>query len=494
MQATTDIESEAGNPPLTRRQLWLLVAIAAGVFFAADDQTFVVTVLPSMIDSVGLGTSDFYQASWIINGYLLGYIAALPLMGRVADAYGRTRIYVLALAIFMLGSAFVALSNSLWFMVGARTFQAIGGGAVVPVAMAIVVVMLPPGRRVFGLGVMAAASEAGGLLGPIWGGGLEALIGWRGLFWINLPISAVIAVAVWRLSDDDRRERQIVDYAGGLLLAAALALLTLTLNDDPIEGRPLWQSLLMGAGVAALLAAFVWRESRAPAPMLPLAIFRRPGFALGNIATLLVGGALISVIIAVPLYTNVVLGGSALDGGLNLMRLTVMLPLGALAGGWLAGRYGYRFVTTAGLLSAAAGFLWMTAWDEGMSEFTLTAPLLLAGWGFGLVIAPLGAAVLDSAEESHKATASAVLTATRITGMLIATAVLVSHGLGRFYAKAALVPIDSPEYTEILRDLQVDTFGEVFIGAAIVCLVATIPAMLLPAPPERGLKWSGVWS
>ena len=145
---------------LQSRQTTLLVLLAAlGVFFAADDQTSVVAVLPKMIEGVGLPQDQFYRAAWIINGYILGYVVAMPLMGRVSDVFGHGRVFALSLVLFMAGSAWVALSQDLTMVSIARAVQAVGGGAVVPVAMAIVADTMPEGRRALGLGAMAAASE-----------------------------------------------------------------------------------------------------------------------------------------------------------------------------------------------------------------------------------------------------------------------------------------------------------------------------------------------
>ncbi|MDE2695382.1 MAG: MFS transporter, partial [Chloroflexota bacterium] len=166
----------------SRRSAWLLIAVAGGVFIAADDQTSVVTVLPALIPDIGLAVDDFFLASWVINGYLLGYIVALPIVGRIADARGHGRVYAASLGVFMLGSALVAAAPDFWWLVVARGLQAVGGGAVVPVAMAIVVAQMPPGRRALGLGAIAAASEGGALVGPLWGGLITELLGWRWMF------------------------------------------------------------------------------------------------------------------------------------------------------------------------------------------------------------------------------------------------------------------------------------------------------------------------
>ncbi|MDA1009913.1 MAG: MFS transporter, partial [Chloroflexi bacterium] len=167
-----------------RRPRALLFVVAAGVFVAADDQTSIVAVLPPLINDIGLTVNDFYRASWVVNGYLLGYLIALPIMGRVADVYGRARVFALALGVFMVGSTLVALSPSFTTLVLARALQAVGGGGVVPVAMAIVVSELPRERRLLGLGAIAAASEFGALIGPLWGGSIAEVWGWRLVFWI----------------------------------------------------------------------------------------------------------------------------------------------------------------------------------------------------------------------------------------------------------------------------------------------------------------------
>lgn len=231
-----------------RRDIWVVGLAGLGVFLAADDQTSVVALLPKMIDDVGLAQDQFYRAAWIVNGYILGYVVAMPLMGRVADLFGRGSVYAVALAVFVGGSIWVAVSSDLTLLSVARGVQAVGAGAVVPVSMAIVVATVAPGRRALGLGAIAAASEAGGLIGPLWGGGLADLIGWRGVFWLNAPMCLPIAAAIWRLAPA-RSEvaRRQIDLPGALLIGISLVCLTVALTDDPIEARPAaWTLLLFG--------------------------------------------------------------------------------------------------------------------------------------------------------------------------------------------------------------------------------------------------------
>jgi len=470
-----------------RRQRWLLIAVAAGVFVAADDQTSIVTVLPAMIGDIGLTVDDLYQASWIINGYLLGYIVALPIVGRIADVYGHARVYAAALALFMLGSTLVALGPGFEAIVVSRAIQAVGGGAVVPVAMAIVVDELPRERRLLGLGAIAAASEAGALIGPLWGGAITEWIDWRAVFWINVPMSLPILVAVWRLAGT-RRQHNGIDWLGAALLGLALAMLTFGLVDDPNGPRPLAATVAILGAAGALGLIFWWHELRAPTPLVRPAMLRSRAILAANVTSVLMGGGLIAVLIGVPLFVNLVLAGSALDGGLTLMRLTVAVPIGALAGGWLGGRLGLRLVASVGMLLAAVGFLGLQAWDETPSELLRTVPLLIGGLGFGLVIAPLSAAVLQRVDEEERATAASWLTLSRVTGMLAGAALLTSSGLGRFYARAGTIDFDSPEFDALVREAEVSTFREVFLVAAVMMLVGAAIAWWIGRGDRDGVN------
>jgi MFS family permease len=482
-------ESVAGasEAARARRATWLLIAVAGGVFIAADDQTSVVTVLPALIPDVGLTVDEFYLASWVVNGYLLGYIVALPIVGRIADAYGHARVYAGALALFMLGSALVAAAPGFEWLVAARALQAVGGGAVVPVAMAIVVGELPPARRALGLGAIAAASEAGALIGPLWGGAITEAIGWRWVFWLNLPPALPVLVAVWLLAGRGRAGGR-VDWPGAALLTGALTALTVAIADDPIAPRAWWLTALLLAASAALALAFVARQRGAREPMVRLAMFApRPVWG-AVLASLLVGGGLITALISVPLFVNLVLLERPIDGGVTLLRFTAAVPLGALAGGWLVGRLGPRAPALAGMWLGAAGFAGLLAWGASLSEVWRTLPLLAGGFGFGLVIAPLGAAVLERVRADERATAASWLTLARVLGMLVGTGLLASNGLGRFYARAGAIEFGSEEFEALVSEAQVSTFHEVWVAAAAAMILAGVTAWLLGGRGEAGAR------
>ena len=214
--------------------------------------------------------------------------------------------------------------------------------------------------------------------------------------------------------------------------------------------------------------------------MIRLSMFRERGIAAANAASVLLGIGLIGVLITVPLFVNLVLADDPIDGGLTLLRLTAGVPVGALLGGWLASRAGLRVTATAGLLLASVGALGMLSWDVELGEVARTLPLAVGGFGFGLVIAPLGAAVLLDVGEGERATASGWLTLSRVSGMLIGTALLTSTGLGRFYGRAGEIAFDSPEFNDLIRAAQVETFHEVFVAIAIILAAAAAISTLLP--------------
>ena len=253
---------QTGSPYL------ILAVICLGIFVAALDQTVIYGALPGMMADIHLPVTKLDQASWIVIGYLLGYTFAMPLMGRISDVYGHARIYVLSLSIFAVGSILVALSTNLQWLVGARVFQAIGGGAVVPVAMAIAGEVFTGKNRAVALGIIGAAVEAGGALGPFYGAVLAQFWGWKWIFWINLPVSLIIIILVLFYLKSASRTEGKIDYVGGFLLAIGVALFSLGLSQQ--NGQAHYLIFLIGYLVGAIIFLALFYSGlpgrRTPAP------------------------------------------------------------------------------------------------------------------------------------------------------------------------------------------------------------------------------------
>ena len=467
-----------------------LTAVFAGVFVAADDQTVVVTVLPQIMLDLKLTVTELDHTSWIITGYLLGYVAAMPFIGRLSDIWGHRNAFIGSLLLFMLGSVGVALATDINWLIGLRVFQALGAGALVPIAIAIVGDLFPPENRGTPLGLVGASAEAGGVIGPLWGGIITKYLAWQWVFWLNIPLCAVIIALTLVLLPSSPRYPARIDYIGGALITLSLAALTLGLaRIDELDAlMVLWLAL-----AAASLALFVIRQRTAADPLLPRAMFRARAFVAANATHLLIGGALIIGMITIPLMANTLLGETPLGGGLMLLRMTVAIPFGAVLGGVVCQRFDYRLPAVLGLLLCALGFWLMSGWGLDIADPWMTLHLATAGFGFGLLIAPIALAATNSVSDNARGAAAALITTMRVVGMTLGVAALTAWGTGRFDALVAGIgaPFALPgETTEQARDriaamqqqltdAGLTLFNDFFVVAAVLCLLALLPTVFM---------------
>jgi EmrB/QacA subfamily drug resistance transporter len=451
--------------------------VSLGVFFTALDQTVVVTVLPQVMLDMEIPATRLDQASWIITGYLLGYTVAIPLVARLSDVYGHANLFRGSLVVFALGSVLVAVSPNLPWLVGARVLQAVGGGAIIPIGMALVTAALPGHRRAMAVGIVGAAAEMGVVLGPLYGGVITEVLDWRWLFWLDVPQAAIILLTLRAISNRPSPGTK-VDYLGGLLLAATLTLLVIALSRrDLFTASSVTPYLLLSVAALGLLA-LVWWQGKADQPLLTPAFFQSRAAIAAVSAKLLMGAALIIALVTVPLMANTVLGQSPLEGGLRLMRLTGAMPIGALLGGYLAYHVGARVVAFAGLLIAAMGLFLMSGWELDISDPQLTIHLALAGLGFGLVIAPLFVTAMDTGPDDYQATAASLVTVARMIGMALGLAALSAWGMDRFFTlTAGLPPALTPDYASELNEASITLFQEFFRVSMALCLAALVPVM-----------------
>lgn len=477
------------------RQIWPMAPLCAGVFVAAADQTVVVTVLPDMLGDLRIAVSELDRASWMVTGYLIGYIAAMPLMGRLADRYGWPPIFILSMALFAIGSVLVALSPGLpsrfgldgpdfrW-AVGARVVQAIGGGAAIPIALAAAAGSGNVARQAMLFGIVGASAEAGGVVGPLWGGIVGHVWSWEWAFWLNLPIIGAMVLMVLPVVRSPRRDEASmrVDYVGGALVGLTLTMITWTLVDTVAPG--IRTGLLLVSASATGVAAWVWAR-RSGSPIVPRGLFRIPPFAWASGAHLLVGAGLIIAMVTVPLMANTALGTSALEGGLRLLRMTLAIAAGALAGGVITGRFGGRFPALAGLALVAAGMFLMSRWDADIADPWMTVHLALAGMGFGLLIAPVVASGLREVSARDRATASSWVTLSRMLGMVVGLAAMTAWGTARFQGLVSDVPLFGVDPAaplllgEQAAEAGMTVFRGFFVAGGACALAATVPAWMM---------------
>ncbi|HET6317851.1 MAG TPA: MFS transporter [Chloroflexota bacterium] len=472
----------------------LLVA----VFVGALDQTVVVTALPAVIDELQIPFNRLNDAAWIVTAYLLGYTVAMPLIGRMSDAFGRQIIMVSCLALLGATSIACGAARSLEWLIVARGLQAIGGGALLPVTLAVVGDLFPMERRSILLGTVSGAAEAGGVLGPLWGAAVLDRLSWHWVFYFNVPIVLLLLLALrkWPAPGRTSSEPQRVDDLGGVLLGVGLGLLALGLSRETSQGGE--TRLLLGIGAVLALAAFVWQERRVVQPLIELRLFRQLPFAAGNALSLMSGVALIVAMVDVPLYAATVLQMTPVDGGLLLMRLMVGIPVGAVLGGWLTRRIGPTIGALIGVIACGIGLALLARWQADTSMTERTLDLMLTGLGFGIQLAPITTVVVGWAGAALAGVAAALVTVMRTIGMLVGVATLTSWGLERFNGLVAGLPLPLPvlgesaevsqqriaEYQQAVLNAALLVFSEIFLAAAIVCVLAVVPALLLRLAPR----------
>ncbi len=501
---------------IARRTL-LLAIISIPIFVGALDLTVVSAVLPHVIYDLEIPIqTGLDDAAWIVTGYLLAYSVAMTFMGRLSDLYGRFRVYLAALAIFAAGSYLVAVADqwparlllrgyyvfgegrpdqslfALRTLIGARMIQAFGGGAMVPVGMALIGDLYPAGHRARPLGIIAAVDTAGWVVGHLYGGILVRFFDWRMIFWLNLPVCLIAFILIFaaaRVSGEARRPGRM-DAWGTLMISGALVALNAGLGTGVEAGAgsqllPPYAAPLVIAAVM-LFAGFIIWERRFTDPLMPLTLFRQRNFAAASAANFLTGFSLFVAIANVPLFINTVsaqtLEQGAWDSGWMLSALTVPMALAAVPGGYIAAKMGYRFPSLLGLAAAVTGLLAMTRWEIETSYFQMTPHLLTAGIGFGILIAPIAAAVVDSAPESHRGTASALVIIFRLVGMTVGVSSLTTYGVHRMNVLSAeRLPsgADLVEIVQVGMQVAVDVVGETFLIAAVVCALALAPLLLL---------------
>lgn len=495
------------------------IAISAGslaVVLGALDTYVVVTIMVDIMSDVGIALNKIQQVTPIITGYLLGYIAAMPLLGRASDRFGRKLLLQVSLAGFAVGSVITALSTDLTMLVLGRIVQGTASGALLPVTLALAADLWAARNRAAVLGGVGAAQELGSVLGPMYGILLVWLFNhWQAVFWVNVPLAVIAMVMVhFSLPSKEKTDQpEKVDVVGGVLLAIALGLAVVGLYNPEPDGKqvlPSWGlPVLIGALVAAV-AFFVWEKIAKTRLLEPAGVHFRPFLAaLG--ASLCAGAALMVTLVNVELFGQGVLGQDQNQAAFLLLRFLIALPIGALIGGWLATKVGDRIVAFAGMLIAAGGYWLISKWpvdllaakhDLGIISLPmLDTDLAIAGLGLGLVIGPLTSASLRVVPAAQHGIASAAVVVARMIGMLVGIAALSAWGLYRFnqYLQERLAALPAPtadtpggmlvaqgaRLTRATVEAYTMQYGEIFGITAIVCVVGALLGLLISGRSEH---------
>lgn len=471
-----------------RERRWVTAALVLGAFVAALEATAVATAMPTAIADLG-GVSRY---SWVFSAYLLTSTTTVPLFGKLADLYGRQRVYLVAMALFLLGTALSGASASLEQMIAFRALQGLGAGGVMPLTATILgdIYSLEERGRVQGLfsGVWGLSS----VLGPALGGLVTDLLSWRWVFYATIPFG-VGSVALLRRFLDERGARRdhSLDVLGTTALTLAIALLLAGL----LEGSEHWgfgdpRTFAAFAGSAVCFALFARQERRAKEPMFPAALFRQRLIAVSNAGCVAVGTLLLAATAYVPMYAQGVLGGSATEAGAALTPMLVTWPIAALYSGRALLRLGYRPLIVAGGAAALLGTLVLAAGGGG--RLVVLTSMGLCGLGLGLMSTPYLVAVQNAVPWRQRGMATSVSQFFRTIGGAVAVAVFgallnarLAPVLGDAASLDAVLDPDRraalpPDTLRALTDALGAGLHTVFVGFAIVGALGLLIALLFP--------------
>jgi EmrB/QacA subfamily drug resistance transporter len=377
-----------------------VVAILLAMAMAALEATVVATAMPTVVGD--LGGLELY--GWVGAVYMLGTTVTIPLYGKLADLYGRKPIFFLGLALFQAGSMASGMSRSMTQLIAFRALQGVGAGGLQPVALTIIGDLFTIEERARIQGLFGAVWGVAGMAGPLVGGLIVRALSWRWVFYINVPLGLLSGVMLQAFFHERvARRNRALDLSGAGLLAATI--LSLLLGASGV--RP----LLTLAAAGLMFAAFLWVEARAPEPIIPMSLMRRPIIAASSIAAALLGGLMMATVIYVPLYVQAVLGGTPTEAGTTVAPMLVGWPLASALSGRLLTKVGMRPLVRAGTAIAAVAST-AVAWllDPNASLFALRSAMFVFGVGLGIANTALLIAVQQAVtwEQRGVATASSM--------------------------------------------------------------------------------------
>jgi EmrB/QacA subfamily drug resistance transporter len=438
---------------LSHRQiLTVLSGLVLGMFLAALDQTIVSTA----IKTIGNDLNDLSAQAWVTTAFLITSTIAAPLFGKLSDIYGRKRLFMLAIVIFVLGSALCGVAQSMYELAAFRAFQGIGAGGIMPLALAVIGDIIPPRERARYQGYMMAVFASASVLGPVLGGllsGTDSFLGaagWRWIFYINLPIAAIALVVIAKVLhlDHVRRERRI-DWWGSVLLAVGLVPLLVVAEQGHGWG---WFSINSSAcyliGVVGL-GLFVWVQQRmGDDALLPLRLFRSSTFSVASAQVTIIGMAMFGGLSVIPLYLQIVKGASPTQSGLLLLPLVAGMMIASLGTGQLIARTGhYKIFPVVGSILMVIGMGLMVTLGADTPLWQTDIYLAVFGIGLGLNMQSLVLAMQNAVPARDMGVASAASSFFRSIGGTLGTAIFLSvlfsqagSRISHQYAKAATDP------------------------------------------------------
>ena len=454
------------------RGRWVILAAVAGSGVAAIDSTVVGIALPTIGRSMH---AELGTLQWVVSGYMLTLTAFLLIGGSLGDRLGRARVFSVGVAWFAVASAMCGLAPSAGWLIAARILQGIGAALLTPASLAILQASFRPDDRARAIGAWSGLGGLATATGPLVGGYLISVGSWRWVFFINLPVAALVLWITWRHVPESRDPEATahLDGRGAILAVVWLSALTYAFIEGPTRG---WTSAPVVAGLVlgvAGLVTFLWAERVAQAPMLPLPLFRRRQFSAANAVTFVVYGALGGALFLLPVERQVVSGYTPLEAGLTLLPVTLIMLAFSARSGRLATRIGPRLQMSVGPIVVAFGLVLLARMPADGTYLTTVLPAVVVfGAGLAITVAPLTATAMGAAPPENAGVASAVNNVVARSAGLLAVAVL--PYLAGIMGDSYLHPV-----------ALAHGFHRALLIAAIVCASGGVLAALTITNPRR---------
>jgi EmrB/QacA subfamily drug resistance transporter len=449
----------------TQTRWWTFAVVSIALFMGMLDNLVVITALPAIRTALGATVSDL---EWTVNAYTLTF-AVLMMTGAVlGDRFGRKRVFLVGVTIFVLGSAAAALSDTGAHLAMARAVQGLGAAFLTPLTLTLLVRVFPPERRAAAIGLWSGISGLGLAIGPLVGGAIVSGITWNAIFWLNVPVGILVVALGWFRLEESFGDRKPLDLPGLALAGLGLFGVVYALvrgNSLGWTSPEIIASLALGA---VMLVAFAAWERITKSPMLQLSLFKVREFSSANAVGFLMSAGMFGSIFLLTLFVQQIQGATPLQAGLKTMPWTGTIMIVAPIAGLISGRFGPRLIVIAGMLAQAAALFWLAISTGASTPYPQMLPaFILGGLGMGLTFAPLSAAVMTSVRERLQGEASGAYNSIRELGGVFGVAVL-----GAVFQHVATTPTS-----------WVNGFHTaLYVGAAIVALGA-VAAAFLPASP-----------
>ena len=495
-----DPESSTAGIGPQRRNL-IFVAVLLGMLLAALDQTIVATALPTVVADLG-GAG---HQSWVVTSYLLASTIVTAIVGKLGDLFGRKAVFQAAVMFFLVGSVLCGLSGSMTMLVASRALQGIGGGAIMVTAMAVIGEVIPLRERGRYQGALGAVFGVTTVIGPLLGGFFTDHLTWRWAFWINIPVAIVVLlVAATAIPSLAKAARPVIDYAG--IAFVGLGASGLTLATSWGGGEYAWSSpVIIGLFVASAvaLAVFVWVETHAAEPILPIRLFASPVFTVCCILGFIVGFAMLGALTFLPTFMQFVDGVSATTSGLRTLPMVAGMLITSIGSGTIVGRTGrYKMFPVAGTAIMAVAFLLLSTMDAGTPTWQQSVFLFVLGSGIGLCMQVLVLVVQNTSSFTDLGVATSGVTFFRTIGSSFGAAIFgslfanfLAGRIGPALAASGAPPRASqspqalhalsPEMAAPIVDAYADSLGTVFLCAVPVAIVGFVVSLFLREAPLR---------